>query len=114
MAKVKPSASSSDNKPRRTPLSPEAWENQIIADAMDLAERQIRSGEASSQVITHFLKLGAEREKNKLELEKLREENKLLIAKTEQIQSQKKIEELYAEAITAMKSYAGHGEPDEY
>ena len=52
-----------------------------------------------------------EREK---ELERLREENKLLRAKTEQIQSQKKIEELYAEAITAMKSYAGHGDPDEY
>lgn len=114
MAKVKTSVTSSEPKPRRPALSPEARENQIIADAMDLAERQIRSGEASSQVITHFLKLGAEKEKNKLELEKLREENKLLVAKTEQIQSQKKIEELYAEAITAMKSYAGQGEADEY
>lgn len=114
MAKVKPAASSSENRPRRPAISTEARENQIIADAMDLAEKQIRSGEASSQVITHFLKLGAEREKNKLELEKLREENKLLTAKTEQIQSQKKIEELYADAIAAMKSYAGQGDPDEY
>lgn len=114
MAKVKPSGQSSTPKLGRPALSPEARENQIIALAMDQAERQIRSGEASSQVITHFLKLGAEKEKNKLELEKLREENKLLIAKTEQIQSQKKIEELYAEAITAMKSYAGHGDPDDY
>lgn len=114
MGKVKTSSTGSSPKPRRPALSPEARENQIISDAMDLAERQIRSGEASSQVITHFLKLGAEKEKNRLELEKLREENKLLMAKTEQIQSQKKIEELYAEAITAMKSYAGHGDPDEY
>lgn len=114
MGKVKTSSEGNSPKPRRPALSPEARENQIISDAMDLAERQIRSGEASSQVITHFLKLGAEKEKNRLELEKLREENKLLMAKTEQIQSQKKIEELYAEAITAMKSYAGHGDPDEY
>lgn len=114
MAKVKPSASSSEPKPRRPALSPEARENQVIADAYDLAERQIQTGEASSQVITFFLKRGAEREKDKLELERLREENKLLRAKTEQIQSQKKIEELYAEAITAMKSYAGQGDPDEY
>lgn len=114
IAKVKVNQSSDSYKPRRPALEPEARENQVISDAYDLAEKQIRTGEASSQVITFFLKLGAEKEKNRLELEKLREENKLLIAKTEQLQSQKRMDELYLEAIEAMKSYSGHGDSDDY
>lgn len=114
IAKVKVNQSSDSYKPRRPALDPEARENQVISDAYDLAEKQIRTGEASSQVITFFLKRGAEKEKNKLELEKLREENKLLVAKTEQLQSQKRMDELYLEAIEAMKSYSGHGDSDDY
>lgn len=114
IAKVKVNQSSDSYKPRRPALTPEARVNQLISDAYDLAEKQIRSGEASSQVITHFLKLGSDQEKNKLEIEKLREENKLLIAKTEQLQSQKRMDELYLEAIEAMKSYSGHGDSDDY
>ena len=96
----------------RPSLTPEARENQLISLAVDLAEKQLQEGTASSQVITHYLKLGSGRER--LEREKLEEENKLLKARTEQLQSMKRVEELYEEAIKAMKNYGGQGEPDEY
>lgn len=94
----------------RPALTPEARENQMIALAMDLAEQQLRDGTASSQLITEFVKRGAA--KNRLELQKLEEENKLLKAKTEAIQSSKNVEELYSKAIKAMQSYSGR--EDEY
>lgn len=96
----------------RPALSPEARENQMISLAVDLAEQQLRDGTASSQVITHFLKLGTT--KAELEKEKLARENQLLKAKTESIESQKRIEELYTNALNAMRRYSGQGEPDEY
>ena len=109
MAKVKENSTS---RKRRPALSPEARENQLISLAVDLAEKQLQEGTASSQVITHYLKLGSTKER--LEKEKLEEENKLLRAKTENLQSQKRVEELYSEAIKAMRNYNGQGEPDEY
>lgn len=87
-------------------LSPEARENEMIALSMEVAEKQLREGTASSQVITHFLKLGSMRERE--EREKLEEEVKLLRAKTEAYESAKNIESLYAEAIRAMQLYGGH------
>lgn len=95
-----------ETKPKRPPArTPEARENQVIALAYDLAERQIAEGTASSQVITHFLKLGTIKEQ--IEREKLVEEVKHLKAKTEGIQSQGRIEELYKNALDAMRSYSG-------
>lgn len=73
--------------------------------AVNLAERQLLEGTASAQVITHYLKGTSTREQ--LELEKLRRENILLGAKAEAMESAKRMEALYAEAITAMRSYAG-------
>lgn len=98
-------------KKPRPALTPEARENQLISEAMDLVEERILNGTATSQETTHFLKLGSEKEK--LELEKLRKENELLIAKTEQIQSAKKVQELYAEAIAAFTSYQPSQDIDE-
>lgn len=112
MAKVKEPNSAGSSRKMRPALSPEARENQLVSLAVDLAEKQLREGTASSQVVTHYLKLGSTRER--LEREKLEEENKLLKAKTEQLQSTKRMEELYSKAIDAMRSYAGQGEPDEY
>ena len=91
-----------DSLPKKA-LDPEARENQLISLAVDLAEKQLREGTASSQVISHFLKLGSTKEK--LELEKLKKENELLVAKTESLQSAKRVEELYAEAMDAFKGY---------
>lgn len=95
-------------KKRRSPAAtPEARENQMIALAIDLAEDQLSKGTASSQVITHYLKLGTTKER--LEKEKLERENELLKAKAEALQSQKDTERLYKEAIQAMQTYAGLG-----
>jgi len=98
-------------KKLRPGLTPESRENQMIALAVDLAEKQLIEGTASSQVITHFLKLGSTKER--LEKEKLEEENKLLRAKTEALQSAKRVEELYSDAIAAMRKYSGNGDSDE-
>lgn len=93
-------------KRRHTPaLTPEARENQLIAAAIDLAEKQIREGTASAQVITHYLRLGSS--KAKLENEKLRSEVDLLNAKIETLESQRNVERLYQEALDAMRSYSG-------
>lgn len=112
MPKIKTSNNPGSTRKRRPAITPEARENQLISLAVDLAERQLQEGTASSQVITHYLKLGSMRER--LEREKLEEENKLLKARTEAMQSAKRVEELYEEAIKAMRNYGGKGDPDEY
>lgn len=95
----------------RPALSPEARENQMISLAVDLAERQLMEGTASSQVITHYLKLGTLKEK--LEREKLEKENELLRAKTEALESAQRVEELYTNALNAMRIYSGEGGIDD-
>lgn len=93
-------------------LSEEGRENQLIAMAINLAEKQLREGTASSQVITHFLKLGTQAAK--LEKEKLRHETELLAAKKQAIESSERIEQLYSNAIQAMRSYAGQKETEDF
>lgn len=93
-------------KPRRKPATtPEGRETELVSLAHDLAETQIRDGTASSQVITHFLKLGSSREL--LEQERIAHENELAQAKIELLRSQARTEELYKEALTAMRAYSG-------
>ena len=95
----------------RPALTPEARENQLISLATDLAEQQLRDGTASSQVITHYLKLGSTREK--LEQDILSNKKDLLAAKTECLESSKRVEELYANAIDAMRKYGGQNSVSE-
>lgn len=97
-----------DKSKVRPALTPENRENQMISLAIDLAEQQLRDGTASSQVITHYLKLGTT--KHKAEMEKLKRENELLRAKTESLQSTQRIEELYKNAMDAFKGYQSGGE----
>lgn len=102
----------SEEKPRKTikrpGRTPESRTNQLISAAVNLAERQLIEGTASSQVITHYLKLAATKEKDKLEIEKLEKENELLKAKTESLKSAKRVEELYIDALNAMRTYSGN------
>lgn len=112
MAKVKAPGESKSVRMGRPAITPEARENQLISLAVDLAERQLREGTASSQVITHYLKLGSTREK--LERERLEEENKLLRAKSKAIENAEEVKVLYEAALKAMRNYGGQGEPDEY
>lgn len=92
-------------------LDPEARENQLIALAIDLAEKQLIEGTASSQVITHYLKLGSTKER--IEKEILEKQKDLISAKTEAIQSAKRVEELYANALDAMRTYSGQRSNDD-
>jgi len=96
----------------RTALSPEARENQLVSLAVDLAEKQLRDGTASSQVITHYLKLGSTKER--IEKEILEKQKELIEAKTQSLQSAQRIEELYKNALDAMRKYSGQGDPDDY
>jgi hypothetical protein len=82
----------------------------MIALAVDLAENQLSAGTASSQVITHYLKLGSVREG--LEREKLRRENHLLAARSDAIESAQRVEELYKSALNAMRTYSGQETDD--
>lgn len=92
--------------PRRQPaVTEESRENQLVSLAIDLAEKQLSEGTASSQVITHYLKLGSTRER--LEQERLLRENELLTSKVEMMASAKRVEELYGQALDAMRLYAG-------
>lgn len=111
MAKGKTTKSSDKTRKVRPALTPEARENQLIYLATELAEQQLRDGTASSQVITHYLKLGSSKER--LEMEIREKEKELISAKTEAIKDAKKIEELYVNAIAAMRKYSGNG-GDEY
>ena len=108
--KAKPTSAKTEPRKIRPALTPEARENQLIALAVDLVEQRLLDGTASSQETTHFLKLGSM--KNRLEMEKLQEENRLLKAKTEVLQSSKRVEELYSEAIKAMRRYSGQRDDD--
>lgn len=104
----KPKEQSRRSRPATTP---EARENQMIALAIDLAEKQLAKGTASSQVITHYLKLGSTKER--IEKEILLQQKELIQAKTEAIHSAKKVEELYKNALDAMRSYSGRGDRSE-
>lgn len=95
----------------RPATTPEGRENQLISLAVDLAEKQLREGTASSQVVTHLLKMSSQRER--LEQQRLQNENLLLSAKVEQIASAKRVEELYEKALNAMKQYSGQDVDDD-
>ena len=83
----------------------------MISLAVDLVEKRLREGTASSAETTYYLRLSGS--KARLEKEKLEEENKLLRAKTEVLEAQKNTEELYAKAIKAMRVYSGQDEEDD-
>lgn len=103
MKKAKVESSSSSRRRLKPALTPEDRENQLVALAVDLAEKQLLEGTASSQVITHYLKIGSSKER--LEREILEKQKGLIDAKTQNLQSSQRIEELYANAINAFRNY---------
>jgi hypothetical protein len=103
----------SNYKRKNPPAStPEARENQLIALAIELAEKQLAEGTASSQVISHFLKLGSTKER--LEKDILHSQKELIEAKTEAMRSAKRVEELYTNALNAMRTYSGNAGEEDY
>ena len=106
---------SEEPKQRRRPaLTQEAEDNRMMNLAYNLARKQLEEGTASSQVITHFLKLAAEKEKREIEKEILEKQRDLVVAKTEDLKSKKQSEEFYERVIKALREYNGQGDDDEY
>ena len=113
MAKVKAVSSSESKRQIRPAITPEAREQQLISLAVDLVEKRLLEGTASSQETTHFLKLATQ--KYKYETQILEKQRDLVVAKTEVMQSQKRSEELFEKAVKAFRGYSGQGgEEDEY
>lgn len=112
MGKARGTTASTTTRKIRPALTPEARENQLISLATDLVEQRLIDGTASSQETTHFLKLATT--KARLEKEILEKQKELISAKTEALKSAKRIEELYGDAINAIRKYSGHGDEDEY
>lgn len=113
MPKAKASRSSEKQTTSRPPMTLEAQENLMISLAVQCAEKQLRDGTASSQVITHYLKLGSTKEK--LEKEILEKQKELMDAKTRSINSNAEAKELYEKALTAFRRYSGAGgDEDEF
>lgn len=101
---------SSEPRTNRPAIDPDAREGQLISLAIDLVEERLRNGTASSQETVHFLKLGSS--KSRLENEKMQLENELTKAKTEAMHAQQHADEMFTEAIAAMKKYSGNGSSD--
>lgn len=96
---------------RRTPAkTPDERESMLVSAAMDLAERQIAEGTASSQLLTHFAKLGSSRER--LEQDRLRNENAVLRKKLETMEAAVDLKNLMEDALSAFKGYSGESTDD--
>lgn len=111
MRKAKQTSSEGTKSTMRPALSPEAEEQQMIYLATCLAKKQLMDGTASSPVITHYIKLGSQREK--IEREILEKQGHLLDVKAEAVQSAEKVGKLYEEALKAFRSYSGQGGSDD-
>lgn len=111
MKRAKAAGPSAPLPKMRPALTPEAREGQLISLATDLVEQRLRDGTATSQEVVHFLRLGSMRER--LERERLENENILLRAKTEALESQANMEKIYSDAIRAMQRYTGNYDEDD-
>ena len=87
--------------------TPQSREDQLISMAYDLAEERLRTGKATGAEIVQLLKWGSSKERLKKDI--LEKQKELVSAKTEALQSAKRVEELYEDAMKAMTSYAGGG-----
>lgn len=112
MPKIKSTSSSSSSKDVRQPEILENVESQCAALALNLVRQRLIDGTASSQETTHFLKLASREAQLKLEMMEL--EKQLITAKTDKIKSEERSEQMYQDAINAMRNYSGNGDPDEY
>lgn len=101
---------------KRTPATtPDGRESKLISLAERLAEQQLQDGTASSQVITHYLKLGSSRER--LEQSRLEGEVRLQEAKINAMASNERAEEMFTRAMNAFRGYRGESadeDPEDY
>lgn len=108
MANYKKSTAKDKLPPAKTP---EARESQILAKAWDLIEERILDGTASNALLVQCLRMGSTKERYEKDLITTRIEN--LQAKTQAIEAEKRVDELYAKALDAMRIYSGQRPFDE-
>lgn len=89
------------------PITDEDRENYMINLAMDLVEKRLIEGTATSQETTHFLKLGSTEARVRKRI--LEQEEELTKAKTDNLRLQENTERLISDALDAMKTYSGNG-----
>ena len=94
------------------PMTPEEWENRLIAKSYRAVEERIDNGTATAAEYVHFLKAGSIKQRE--EMEKLKEENALLRAKTSAIESEKERAAFYREVIEALSSYRTESDDDPF
>lgn len=111
MKKPKPGNSSEDDQQMRPGLTLESRENQLVSLAVDLAEKQLRDGTASSQVISHYLKIGSTREQSEKKI--LAKQCELMDAKISAMKSAEQLDAVYKEALKAMRIYSGGEDPED-
>lgn len=85
------------------PKTMEAQENKLIALAFQKAEQDFLSGKVTSQVHTHFLQLGAMKEK--VAIRKMELETELLIKKIEAAAQSSAWLDLVEKAFEALTQY---------
>lgn len=99
-------------KPRRMKraTTPEQRAQQLAALAVDLSEKRLREGTASSAEIVYWLKQASPQAQ--LERENLELQNKLLQAKRDAIIKEDEDDRIYREAMAAFSGYlpAGHND----
>lgn len=110
MKKVKAASTSNSTRRMRPALTPEARESQLISMATDLIEQRLRDGTASSQETTAIIK--GTLAKSRLEVEILKKQKELIEAKTESLKTGARLEELYTNAMNAMRRYNGQDSED--
>lgn len=109
--KVNKSTESPQTPGRLRPgLTPEADENQLISLSIDAAKKMLLNGTAPTSIVLHYLKLATSREK--LERENMEKEMALKEAKIQALESQARVEQLYEDAMRALKRYSGYGDGD--
>lgn len=84
-------------------LTPDEWENRLIAMSFSAVEQRIQNGTATAAEYVHFLKAGSMKQRE--EMKKLKEENALLRARTSAIEAEKDRAGFYREVIDALSSY---------
>lgn len=111
MKKSKVASASNSTRRMRPALTPEARESQLISMATDLIEQRLRDGTASSQETTAIIK--GTLAKARLEVEILKKQKELIEAKTESLKKNDRMEELYTNAMNAMRRYTGQDSEDD-
>lgn len=79
--------------------------------AYSAVQKRIEDGTASAMELVHFLKIGTT--EHELQMRLLEAENELRAAKKAELESRQNVEELYKNALAAMRSYRGAPEDDD-